>query len=322
MTIKVLFSAPYMLPVQDRFNDLFREAGIELMVAEVEERLSEQELLPYAGQIDGAVCGDDRFTRLVLERAAPRLKVISKWGTGIDSIDREAALEFGVQVCNTPDAFTDAVADSVLAYMLSFARKTPWMDQALKAGDWRKIPGQALNELTLGVVGVGRIGSAVLRRAQAFRMRLLGNDVRQIPAATVSALGVEMLPLEDLLARSDFVSINCDLNPTSRHLFGRVQFQRMLPHAVLINTARGPVVDEAALVAALQQGDIAGAGLDVFEEEPLPPDSPLRAMPQVLLAAHNANSSPAAWERVHRNTLRNLFLGLGLDLPEALAGDP
>jgi D-3-phosphoglycerate dehydrogenase len=305
-----------MIPVLHRFRSLFERAGIELFVAEVEERLSESELLGYAGQVDGVICGDDRFSGAVLQAFAPRLKVISKWGTGIDSIDREAADRLGVRVYNTPRAFTEAVADSVLGYILAFARRTPWMDRAMKAGRWEKIPGRALHECCLGVVGVGEIGKAVLRRARPFGMALLGNDIVTIPASFVAEVGVEMTALSDLLRRADFVSLNCDLNPTSRHLLDGAALRAMRPTAVLINTARGPVVDQAALVRALQDGAIAGAALDVYEDEPLPADSPLLTMDNVLLAPHNANSSPAAWERVHSNTVRNLFAGLGLAMPE------
>jgi D-3-phosphoglycerate dehydrogenase len=310
-----------MIPSLDRFQGLFDRAGIELIVARVEERLSETELLQYAGQVDGVICGDDRFAAEVLRAFAPRLKVITKWGTGIDSIDRQAAERLGVKVCNTPEAFTEAVADSVLAYMLSFARRTPWMDRAIKAGRWEKIPGRALHECSLGVIGVGAIGKAVLRRAQAFGMALLGNDIVTISPEFVAEVGVEMTSLADLLARSDFVSVNCDLNPTSHHLIDADAVRGMRPTAVLINTARGPIVDQSALVAALREGRIAGAGLDVYEDEPLPPDSPLPRMDNVLLAPHNANSSPAAWERVHWNTIRNLFVGFGLPFPQEMA-DP
>ena len=314
--MRVLISAPYFIPVFERFADYFEQSGLTVEIANVVERLSEEELLPYAGEIDGVISGDDRFTEAVLEIFSPRLKVISKWGTGIDSIDQEAATRLGVDVFNTPDAFIDAVADSVMGYILAFARQLPWMDDRLKAGGWEKIPSVALHECTLGVIGVGRIGKAVLQRASAFGMTLVGNDILEIDAKFVKTYEVGMIPLMDLLEMSDYVSINCDLNPTSRHLIDQNALARMKKSAVLINTARGPVVEEEALIRALQSGDIAGAGLDVFEDEPLPNDSPLRSMNDVLLGSHNANSSPSAWERVHRNTLRNLFIGLGFEPPD------
>jgi D-3-phosphoglycerate dehydrogenase len=307
----VLVSATYMQPHLRRFMPVFERLGITLIVPEVFERLEEEDLLPYAGQFDGVICGDDRFSARVLQASLPRLKAISKWGTGIDSIDSEAAARLGISVYRTPNAFTLPVSDTVLGYILTFARRLPWMDDQMKAGNWEKIPGRALHECTLGVVGVGNIGKMVLRKAQAFGMRLLGNDIVEIDPAFVRETGVQMLPLPELLAQSDFISLNCDLNPTSRHLMNEETFSMVKSGAVLVNTSRGPVVDEAAMVRALQYGQISGAGLDVFEFEPLPAESPLRAMDQVLLAPHNSNSSPFAWEHVHRNTLKNLLEGLG-----------
>ena len=318
MGLRVLVSAPYMLPVFERFQLIFDELGIEVVLAEVEERLSEEELLAYLGSIDGVICGDDRFTEKVLKVAAPRLQVISKWGTGIDSIDREAAKELSIQVLNTPGAFTNPVADSVLGYILAFARSQPWMTQQMREGEWKKIAGRALSECTLGVVGVGKIGKAVLKRAQAFDMGLLGNDIVEIDSGFITEVEVQMMDLENLLKQADFISINCDINPTSKGLIDREAFKLMQQHAVLINTARGPIVVQDALIEALRDKSIAGAALDVFEEEPLPGESPLRAMNNVLLAPHNANSSPDAWERVHLNTLRNLITGLGLSVPTNL----
>ncbi len=310
----VLFTAPYMLPVVDRFRPMFDELGIELIVPEVRERMEEADLLRYAGQFDGAICGDDRYTSRVIEACAPRLKVISKWGTGVDSIDAEACTRFGVQLYRTPDAFTQAVSDTVIGYMLAFARRQPWLDREMKSGTWDKLPGRALHECTLGIIGVGHIGRVLTGRARAFGMRVLGNDIIEIEAEFIRETGIEMVSLEELLQQSDFVSVNCDLNPTSFHLVNAQRLAQVKPEAVLINTARGPIVDEAALVAALQAGRLAGAALDVFEVEPLPAESPLMKMDNVMLAPHNANSSPAAWERVHGNTIRNLLRGLGIEL--------
>ena len=309
----ILLSAPYMIPFLDRFRPVYEHYGLKTLVPDVHERMEEAEILAYAGQFDGAITGDDRFTARALEACLPRLKVISKWGTGIDSIDAQAAARLGIQVRRTPNAFTMPVADTVLGYMLAFARRLPWMDRQMKAGRWDKLPGRSLSECTLGVIGVGNCGKAVLRRARAFGTRLLGNDIVEVAPDFVIENGVEMTSLEDLLRRSDFVSLNCDLNPTSYHLINAETLSWMQPDAVLINAARGPIVDQPALIAALQSGALAGAALDVFEVEPLPASSPLLAMDNVMLAPHNANSSPFAWSRVHRNTIWNLLDGLGLD---------
>lgn len=309
----VLLSAPYLLPAQARFQPVFDRYGIELIVPEVNERLETNELLKFAGQFDGAICGDDRFTAEVLTACAPRLKVISKWGTGIDSIDQKAARRLGISVRNTPGAFTDAVADSVMAYILTFARQTTWLDTSVKSGEWKKLLGHSLSECALGVIGVGRIGKAVLRRAQVFGMRLLGNDIVEMPPEFLKEVHVKMTSLDEVLVSSDFISLNCDLNPSSFHMISETTLARVRPTAVVVNTARGSLIDEPALIAALQNKRLAGAALDVFEREPLPPSSPLRAMDNVMLAPHNSNASPAAWERVHWNTIRNLLEGLGID---------
>ncbi len=309
MAWRVLVTAPYMLPVLDRFAGFFVQHDIEAIRADVRERMEEVDLLPIIGDIYGVVSGDDRFTPRVFA-AAPRLRVISKWGTGIDSIDSEAAARYGVRVCRTLDAFTQPVGDTQLGYMLAFARRQPWMDRMMKAGVWDKIPGRALNETTIGVIGVGATGKATLRRAKPFGARLLGNDIRPVDPAFIQEVGLEIVSQETLLRESDFVSVCCDLNPTSHHLLSTPQFGLMKSSAVVINAARGPIIDEKALVAALQVGRIGGAGLDVFEHEPLPADSPLRRMDNVMLAPHNANSSPKAWERVHESTLRQLVEGL------------
>ncbi len=319
MTFTILLTAPYMLPFLDRFQPILESYGLEVIVPEVEERMEEKDLLRYAGQFDGAICGDDRYTARVIEACAPRLKVISKWGTGIDSIDKAACARFGVKIGNTPNAFTLPVADTVMGYILAFARRQPWMDKAMKNGEWQKIPGRSLSECTLGVIGVGNIGKAVTRRARTFGMTVLGNDIVAIDHVFVAESGIQMVMLDELLSRADFISLNTDLNPTSYHLINEQTLAKVKPEAVLINTSRGPVVDEAALIAALQGGRLGGAALDVFEVEPLPADSPLRQMDNVMLAPHNANSSPAAWERVHWNTIKNLLDGLGIDSSQLTA---
>jgi D-3-phosphoglycerate dehydrogenase / 2-oxoglutarate reductase len=309
MTWRILVSAPYFLPVVEDYRQQLEAEGLELVIADVCERLSEAELLTLVSTIDGTISGDDKFTEQVL-RQAPRLKVISKWGTGIDSIDLQAAARLGIRVCNTPDAFTDCVADSTLGYILNFARRLYCMDQDIKNGKWIKPDAITLRECTLGVVGVGNIGKAVVRRAVAFGMKVVGHDPAAVPQSFVDETGLQLIPLNMLLASSDFVTLHCDLNPTSYHLIGPSQLKSMRASAYLINTSRGPVVDEPALIDALGNGAIAGAALDVFENEPLPSDSPLRKMNNVLLAPHNSNCGIAAKQRVHDSTIANLLRGL------------
>ncbi len=318
MTKTVLLTAPYMIPFLDRFRPILESYGLEVIVPKVEERMEEADLLKYAGQFDGAICGDDRYTARVIEACAPRLKIISKWGTGIDSLDTEVCSRYGIIIGRTQNAFTTPVADTILGYILAFSRRLPAMDKAMKKGEWIKIPGKSLSESTLGIIGVGNIGKAVMRRAKAFGMKVLGTDIIDIDHVFISESGIEMTNLEYLLSNSEFISINCDLNPTSQHLINAETLAQMKESAVLINTARGPIVDEKALISALEAGKLGGAAMDVFEVEPLPEDSPLKKMDNVMLAPHNSNSSPAAWERVHWNTIKNLLDGLEIDSNQLL----
>ena len=200
--LTVLFSAPYMLPFLDCFRPVFERLGIRLIVADVQERLDEERLLGYAGQFDGALCGDDQFTHRVLEACSPRLRVIAKWGTGIDSIDKETCDRLGIKVGRTLNAFTLPVSDTVFGYLLAFARRQPWMDRAMKSGSWEKIPGRSLSESTLGIIGMGNIGKEVARRARAFGMTVVGNDIVEISQEFLQEYDVEMTTVEDLLQRS------------------------------------------------------------------------------------------------------------------------
>src|SRR5438132_12307754 len=290
MRWKVLISAPYAMPVINIYRKLLETENCDIIVAEVNERLEEHELLPIVSHVDGIICGDDRITESVI-KDAPRLKVISKCGTGIDSIDVEAAARRNVKVCNTTNAFSEPVADTVLAYILLFARQIARMNADLRANRWQKPQLFSLREKTLGVVGVGNCGKAVVRRAVAFGMRVLGNDIAEVSPEFISQTGIEMVSLPELLKQADFITAHTTLNPTSFHLFNDAAFGQMRPGSYLINTSRGPVIEEAALVRTLESGKLAGAALDVFEVEPLPLDSRLREFDNCWLSPHNANSS-------------------------------
>ena len=309
MNLRIMVSAPYMLPFLGRYRRRLENFGIEIVEMPVAERLSESDLLDCIENFDGAICGDDRFTEKVFRHAA-RLKIISKWGTGIDSIDLAAAAKYGVKVCNTPNAFTDAVADTTLGYILNFARRLDQMDKEIRRGLWTKPSAVALKECTLGIVGIGNIGRAVALRAQAFGMRIFGTDTKDLPESLLAETGIIVSDLPQLLQQSDFITLHCDLNPTSFHLIGKPELSAMKSSAYLINTARGSIIDETALAGALENREIAGAALDVYEVEPLPLTSPLREFENCLLAPHNSNNSPSAREFVHESTIENLLCGL------------
>ncbi len=305
----ILVTAPRACEAIDLYREALEPRGWRLLIHPPVERHDEASLLVLVPEVDGLICGDDKVTDRVLA-AAPALRVIAKWGTGLDSIDRVAAQRRGVEVCNTPDAFSEPVADSVMAYLLDFARRPGEMTARMRTGHWQRQPLVALHELTLGIVGFGHIGQAVARRAAAFGMRLLVHDVRPCDD-DAQLFGARVTSLNDLLASSDCITLHADLRPENRHLIDAAAFSRMRPNAVLVNTARGALIDEQALATSVASGRIAGAALDVFEDEPLPASSPLRALHNVHLAPHNSNSSPAAAARVHANTIRHVIRVLG-----------
>lgn len=290
----------------DKFRNFFKEHDMAITLPDVRERMSETELLNIIGGFDGAVCGDDAFTRQVLKRAK-KLKVISKWGTGINTIDTVSAAEFGIKVCNTPNAFSHPVADTTLAYMLAFARNVIAVDKQMKSGVWDKTTGFTLSEKTLGIIGLGNVGAQVAKRAHAFNMKIIANDIREIPPILLEQYGITMLPKEDIYNGADIITIHCDLNDSSYHLLGEEAFKKMKKKPYIINTARGGHIVHNDLIKALESGLIRGAALDVFEDEPLPAGDKLLEREDVILAPHNSNSSPRYWDMVHENTLKNLL---------------
>ena len=283
--------------------------GARLLVPPVVQRLSEAELLLLVSEVDGIVAGDDELTRAVLERA-PRLRVISKWGIGVDAIDFEAARELGIRVTNTPGMFGEEVAEVALGYLLMLARQLHVIDREVRAGHWSKPAGTSLAGRTLGVVGLGDIGLAVARRGLAIGMRVLGVEVDAVRSAAARELGVEVTDLATMLDAADVVSLNSPLTPQTRHMLDAPRLASMRRGAWIINTARGGLIDEAALVSALASGHVGAVALDVFETEPLPADSPLRSFGQVILGSHNASHTIEAGHRTSERAIDNLVRGL------------
>jgi len=285
------------------------ERNANLIVPKVEQQLSVEQLLDLIRGVDGMVAGDDLITRAVLERA-DRLRIISKWGVGTDGIDLAGAAELGIRVTNTPGMFGDEVADVVIGYLVMLARQLHRTDRAVRSGDWAKPQGTSLAGRTLGVIGLGDIGGAVARRAVAMGMRVVGTEIDPDNGATARQLGVELMDLDSLVADADVVSLNCPLTPDTRHLINDSRVQQMRPGAWIINTSRGALINEKALVGALRSGRIGGAALDVFEVEPLPDDSPLRQFDQVILGTHNSSNTIEASHRTSKRAIDNLLLGL------------
>ena len=233
----------------------------------------DQLLAEVAGKAGAITLLTDRVNDEFLDAAGPQLKIVANYAVGFDNIDADACTRHGVLACNTPEVLTETTADTAFALMMAAARRIADGDRFLRSGTpwiWGPLMmlGQDIHHATLGIVGFGRIGQALARRARGFAMRVLYHDMYRPPAEVEQELAAEYRDLEDLLRESDFVSVHTSLTPRTRHLINAARLAMMKPTAVLINTSRGPVIDEQALAQALQQGQIFAAGLDVFEREP------------------------------------------------------
>ncbi len=274
-------------------------------------RIDRETLLRVIGPAEGYITGSEKVTDEVFA-AAPNLKVISAQGVGYDHIDVEAATRRGIVVCNCAGCNNHAVAEMALGLMLGLARYIYTTDRAIRAGEWPATTGPELWGKTLGIVGLGRVGKSMALIGRGLGMRVLATDiVWDITFANEHQ--ISYVPLHRLLAQSDFVSLHCPLTTETRHLINVDTLRLMKPTAYLINTARGPVVEEAALVQALRERWIAGAGLDVFETEPRP-NNPYVEFDNVLLTAHRAGNTIEAIER-------SIELAM-LNIVNVLRGDP
>lgn len=279
-----------------------REFGCIFLPNDLERAPTEDELITRIGDTDVLISGTEPVTARVMN-AAPHLKVISKHGVGYENIDLAAARERQIPVALAGGAITDSVADMALALLLALARQIPQGDQSVKAGEWKRIIGPELRGKTLGIVGLGQIGKAVARRAKGFGLHLVATDAYE-DRKFAETWGVEYLSLDDLLERSDFISLHAPVTPETRRLFSAPQFARMKRSALLVNTARGELVDESALYAALQAGEIGGAATDVFLREP-PGDNPLLGVPNFIAAPHSAAQTPEGLRRMGEITAEN-----------------
>jgi phosphoglycerate dehydrogenase-like enzyme len=297
-----------------------RERGYRVLTRPKLTTPTRDELRPLLAEAVGLIAGSEALTEEVLAEA-PRLRVISRNGVGYDNIDLEAATARGIPVTYVADIMVDAVADLTLGLLLSAARRIPELDAASKTGEWRRVMAADVTGRTLGLVGTGRIGMAVARRARAFRMRLLGSDPYPNPLF-VEELGGDYVPLEELLEASDYVSLHLPAGPETRGIIDTAALARMKPSAFLLNAARGSLVDEPALLDALNAGRIAGAGLDVFCEEP--PDASsagaeLMRHPNVVATPHVASFTPVTVAKMGRAALANLLAALAGERPEYVA---
>jgi len=284
-------------PIHERALALLEQQA-EVRMA---ESLAEEDLVKAVHDVDGIIIrANGKVTRTIMA-AAPRLKVVARHGTGVEAIDHSAAAEFGIVVVNTPAAGIESVAEQCLAFMLVLGKRVVESDTAIRTGDWDaryRLIGTELLGKSVGFIGFGRIGQRVAELCHAsLAMPITYYDVVAYPEIE-KKLDAKRLKFEEILENADFVSIHVPLLPDTKGLIGESELKRMKPTAFLINTSRGPVVDQQALIKALQQGWILGAGLDVFDPEPLPRDSLLLAMDNVVLSPHMASHTDEALFRM------------------------
>ena len=285
---RVLIAAREAANVQDRYRDVLAAAGLEPVFPTTGRpgQLSEDELIAALADIEASVAGSEPYTSRVLA-AHPQLRVIARVGVGYDAVDVAAATARGIPVTIAPGTNHGSVAEHTFALMLGWTRHIPARHVEMAAGGWPRVMSQPLRGRTLGLAGLGRIGKAVATRATAFEMRVLAYD--PFPdRAFCAANGVTLVSFEQLLAEADFLSLHLPSTPQTKHLINRDTLAKMKRTAVLVNTSRGGLVCEADLVPALRERKLAGAALDVFEQEPLAADHPLRALPNVVLTPHAA----------------------------------
>jgi len=284
---RVLVSVTHIYPREAPYLRRLETAGFEVVrrVGRTGGKLTETELIEALPGVFGTLAGSEPYTARVFEQA-PDLRVIARWGVGFDAIDVAAATRHGVAVCTAVGANHETVADYALALMCALQRGVLQNHRLLTGGQWRTEFRPGLWRATVGIVGLGRIGQAVARRCRGFEMRILAYETAP-DAAFVRAHGIELVGLEDLLRQADLVTLHCPATPETHHLIDRARLALMKPTAHLVNTARGTLVDEAALHEALKSRRLAGAGLDVFEREPLT-SSPLFELDNVIVSPHLA----------------------------------
>lgn len=296
--------------VPQRAEQVLREGGCEVEVSPHDRPLTQEEMQQAAAGADGMLCLLNNKISGELMDAAPRCKVYANYAVGYDNMDVQAATERGIALSNTPDVLTGATAELAWALLFAAARRLGEGERMVRAGKWTgwapmQLLGFEVLGKTLGIIGAGRIGSAMAHRARGFDMRILyikGSG----RSAEMDALGAHRVTLEELLQESDFVSVHAPLNAGTRHLLGAEQLKMMKPTAILVNTGRGPVIDEAALATALAEGQIAAAGLDVYEREPVI-EPRLFDLENVVLAPHLGSATYEARDKMAELAARNLL---------------
>lgn len=309
--MNVLITCPPMLRLIDRFRPVFDEKGINITTPDVVQTLSVAELKEIVPLHEGWIIGDDPATREVFEAGrSGRLRAAVKWGIGVDNVDFPACRDLGIPITNTPNMFGAEVADIAMGYIIGLARQTFLIDRSVRAGGWPKPAGISLSGKTVALVGFGDIGRQTARRLLAADMRVIAYDPGYQPMAGLESVEGAVWPSR--LSEADFIVITCALTPSSFHLLNSDVLAACKDGVRVVNVARGPIIDQAALEAAISAGRVHSAALDVFEVEPLPADSLLRVNERCIFGSHNASNTVDAVERTSHLAIERLCSFLGV----------
>ena len=301
--MKILITPRSFTSASKKPLEMLEEKGYEIIKNETGKPLNEKEMLILIKDADGIIIGIDKLNVEII-RQTYNLKVISKYGVGVDNIDIKAATEQGIVVTNTPTANIDAVADITFALMLALARRIPEANRETKAGNWKKFIGTSVWRKKLGVIGLGKIGRQVVKRARGFEMEILCYDIIQ-DEEFARQFGVRYVDLETLLKESDYITIHTPLNDATRDMIGYKELEMINENAFLINTSRGGIIDEKALYDALKNNKIKGAALDAYEKEP-PENSPLVELENIIMTSHNGAYTKEAINNMGIQAAQNL----------------
>tara|TARA_B100000767_G_scaffold180745_1_gene168693 strand:+ start:6182 stop:7117 length:936 start_codon:yes stop_codon:yes gene_type:complete len=309
MKFNILITAFPFVNEYKRLRKLFINSNFNIKVVKTTQSLKEKDLLKLVENIDGILCGDDEINEKVLKKAN-KLKVLSKWGTGIDSIDLEACKKLNIKVYNTPGAFTESVATQALALILNFNRKILQNHNNIQKGIWNKLEGLTLVKKNIGIIGLGNIGLRIAELLVPFNSKVFGNDIKKISKKKLKKFKISFKSKNFIYQKSDIIILATDLNDTTKHLINSKLSKLIKKKPLIINIARGPIIEEKALIFLLQKKIIKGACLDVFEYEPLTKKSKLIKFNNVILTSHNAFNTKDEVNKVHLNTYKNLIIGL------------
>ncbi len=313
--MKILLTTTSFQDTPGAHHDMLAQTGWEIIRAR--GPLNEADTLALVGDVDGYICGDDAITRKVLEKARPKLKVLSKYGIGVDKIDVKSATEFGIPVLFTPGVNHTTVAEHAFLLLLALEKNLLFHTDSTRSGGWKRKTGHELFDKTIGIIGLGRIGKEVAIRAKAFGMKIIGFDIYWDDKFAAEHGIQRAQSLDDLYKVSDYISLHTNLTPETRNLINAQSIAKMKTGVLILNCARGEIVNTADMVAALKSGQVGGYGTDVLDVEPPPADHPLLKLPNVVSTPHVASRTHESVVRQATTCVQNLILAMNGQKPIA-----